>query len=147
MPRDRPAQRLEVDLKCVQAVLPWRVQEQARMMSLILSAEVFLQYDGRTDCSGFGVHVVLRVTVVELSLVTLKPPDSEPLDDARLSLGPALVAFAADEVDRAADDLEDAALGVLDGLLLVLAVADLTFCGGAAALRGFEAMGRPARNG
>ena len=116
------------------------------MMSLILSVDVFLQCDGRTDWTGFGVHVVLRVTVVELSLVTLKPPDYEPLDDARLLLGPALVAFAADEVDLAADDLEDAALGVLDGLLLVLAVAVFTFCDAAEALRGLEATVRPAIN-
>ncbi len=114
-------------------------------MSLIVSTKVFLQHGGHTDCSGFGVHVVLRVTVVELSLVTLKPPDSEPLDDARLLLGPALVAFAADEVDLAADDLEDAALGVLDGLLLVLA-AVFTFCDAAEALRGLEATVRPAIN-
>lgn len=94
--------------------------------------------DGETKLTGgLGAHVVGRVTVVELSFVTLKP-DSEPLEGVRLR-------FPFLDADPAADDLDDVIeleLGGRDGLLLVLPDADVGF-DVADAFSGLDATFRP----
>lgn len=86
---------------------------------------------------GLGVHVVCKVTVVELTFVTLNP-DSEPLEGVRLRL-PFL------DADPATDDFDDVAeleLGGRGGLLLVLPDADGGF-DVADAFSGLDATSRP----
>jgi hypothetical protein len=86
---------------------------------------------------GLGAHVVGKVTVVELTFVTLNP-DSEPLEGVRLRL-PFL------DADPAADDFDDVVeleLGGRGGLLLVLPDADVGF-DVADAFSGLDATSRP----
>ena len=87
----------------------------------------------------------MSVTVDELSLVTLKPADSEPLEDARLLPAVFSGAFEPADVDRAADALEDAALGARDDLFdLEPAVAELPSGASAVeAARGLDTTVRP----
>ena len=84
---------------------------------------------------------MLSVTVVELSFVTLKPPppDSDPLEDARLELAEGAVRAAlADDADAFDDVL--AVLGVrLDLLALALVPADRV----AGVFSGLDATARP----